>query len=78
MIWGEGLIRDKVNPSLRGSSMLGDITYGEGQLLVEEIDKLRDYMRRIRIIADDKVHQQLPGWGAWSTVQRLVKEGLGE
>lgn len=77
MIWGEQLIRDKVNPSLRGVD-LGRLTDAEGQSLVEEVDRLRDHLRRIRIIADDKVQQQLPGWGSWSTVQRLVKEGLGE
>lgn len=76
MIWGEQLIRDKVNPTTRGD--FGEVTREDGRRMIEEIDRLRDYLRRIRIIADDKVQQQLPGWGSWSTVQRLVKEGLGE
>lgn len=64
--WEEQRIRDRLAKDASDDLEL--------EILLAEIDRLRTGLLRIKVIADDKFAQQVEGWGAWRTVQRIVEE----
>lgn len=69
MIWQEQRIRDDI---IRKSS----IPDSDASELVDEIDRLRSALRRIKDQAQSHVDDKAPGWGRWAATLRLVKEVL--